>query len=136
MLNLSLPLPRRPAAGRKTTSAKLPLKLVHVWGMRIRLQVEMKAGDLALFDLTLDSKLRVCDLVALKVSDLVCTSGVRARMMILQRKTGRPVQFEMTEQTRRSLASWLTYKRLSHDDWLFPSSSKPTLKSLYQPWNA
>ncbi|WP_114226903.1 MULTISPECIES: tyrosine-type recombinase/integrase [Sphingomonas] len=124
MLNLSLPLPARPAASRKTTGAKLALKPVHVWGIRIRLQVAMKARDLALFDLALDSKLRGCDLVALKISDLVSASGVRSRVMILQHKTGRPVQFEVTEQTRRSIAAWLTYKRLAHGDWLFPSRSK------------
>ena len=124
MLNLSLPSPVRPAAGRKATGAKLALKPVHVWGIRIRLQVAMKARDLALFDLALDSKLRGCDLVALKVSDLVSASGVRSRVLILQRKTGRPVQFEVTEQTRRSIATWLTHKRLAHDDWLFPSRSK------------
>lgn len=124
MLNLSLPLPARSTAGRKATGAKLALKPVHVWGIRIRLQVALEARDLALFDLALDSKLRGCDLVALKVSDLVSASGVRSRVMILQRKTGRPVQFEVTEQTRRSIAAWLTHKRLAHGDWLFPSRSK------------
>jgi integrase len=97
---------------------------VHVWGIRIRLQVALKARDLALFDLALDSKLRGCDLVALKVSDLMSRSGVRSRVMILQRKTGRPVQFEVTEQTRRSVASWIEKKSLGPDDWLFPSRSK------------
>lgn len=124
MLNLSLPLPARPGAGRKATGAKLALKPVNVWGIRIRLQVAMKARDLALFDLALDSKLRGCDLVALKVSDLDSASGVRSRVKILQRKTGRPVQFEVTEQTRRSIAAWLTHKQLAHGDWLFPSRSK------------
>ena len=65
---------------------------MHVWGVRIRLQVALRARDLALFELALDSKLRGCDLVALKVSDLMSRSGVRSRVMILQRKTGRPVQ--------------------------------------------
>jgi hypothetical protein len=65
---------------------------VHVWGIRMRLQVARRAGDLALFDLALDSKLRDCDLVSLKVSDLISSSGVRSRVMILQRKTGRPVR--------------------------------------------
>lgn len=124
MLNLSLPLPARPGASRKATGAKLALKPVNVWGIRIRLQVAMKARDLALFDLALDSKLRGCDLVALKVSDLNSASGVRSRVMILQRKTRRPVQFEVTEQTQRSIAAWLTHNQMAHDDWLFPGRSK------------
>jgi integrase len=100
------------------------LKPVQVWGIRIRLQVQQRLRDLALFDLALDSKLRGCDLVALKVSDVTSGARVRSRAMILQRKTGRPVQFEITEQTRRSLAAWIDDKQLSGDDWLFPSRSK------------
>jgi integrase len=73
---------------------------------------------MALFDLALDSKLRGCDLVALKISDLMSGSGVQSRVMILQRKTGRPVQFEVTEQTRRSIAGWIEKMGLAHDDWL------------------
>ena len=84
----------------------------------------LRARDLALFDLALDSKLRGCDLAAMKVSDLVSASGVRSRVMILQRKTGRPVQFEVTEQTRRSVASWIERKGLGPGDWLFPSRKK------------
>jgi hypothetical protein len=105
MLNLSLPLHSRPAANRKITGAKLVIKPVHGWGIRIRLQVAMKARDLALFDLALDSKLRGCDLVALRVSDLVSASGVRSRVMILQRKSDRPVEFKVTEygQAARSV---------------------------------
>jgi integrase len=125
MLDLCLPTSAlRHYAGRKPTGAKLALKPVHVWGIRIRLQVEWRFRDLALFDLALDSKLRGCDLVALKVADIISSSGVRSRVVILQRKTGRPVQFEVTEQTRRSIASWIEAKGLSTDDWLFPSRSK------------
>ena len=107
MLDIPLHAPWHTAA-RRTTGAKLALKPVHVWGIRIRLQVALRTRDLALFDLALDSKLRGCDLVALKVSDLISASGVRTRVMILQRKTGRPVQFEVTEQARRSIASGRT----------------------------
>ena len=110
--------------GRGPTGAKLALKPVHVWGIRIRLQVASRLRDLALFDLALDSKLRGCDLVALRISALMSASGVKSRVMILQRKTGRPVQFEVTEQTRRSLAAWIDAKCLPADDWLFPSRSK------------
>ena len=101
------------------TGAKRALKPVHVWGIRVRLQVDQRLRDLALFDLGLDSKLRSCDLVALQVSDLVSGGRVRGRVSILQRKTGRPVQFEVTEQTRRSLSDWLATRPASQ--WVFPS---------------
>jgi integrase len=107
----------------RRTGTKLALKPVHVWGIRIRLQVARKLRDLALFDLALDSKLRACDLVALRVSDLVSGGRVRGRVMILQRKTGRPVQFEVTEQTRHSLTEWLEARRRADDEWIFPSRS-------------
>jgi hypothetical protein len=101
---------------RKPTGAKLALKPFHVWGIRVRLQVGHRARDLALFDLALDRKLRGCDLVQLKVSDLVSASGVKQRVMILQQKTGGPVQFEVTEQARRSIAAWIEGKRPGADD--------------------
>jgi integrase len=109
---------------RKPTGAKLALKPFHVWGIRVRLQVAHAVRDLALFDLALDSKLRGCDLVRLKVSDLLSSSGVKRRVVTVQQKTGRPVQFEVTEQTRRSIAAWVEGKRLGFDDWLFPSRVK------------
>lgn len=109
---------------RKATGAKLALKPVHIWGIRIRLQVASRARDLALFDLALDSKLRGCDLMALRVADVLSASGVKRRVMILQRKTGRPVQFEVAEQSRRSIAAWIEAKQLTFDDWLFPSRMK------------
>lgn len=111
-------------APRSPTGAKLALKPVHVWGIRVRLQVGCRARDLAMFDLALDSKLRGCDLVRLRVSDLLSASGVKRRVVILQRKTGRPVQFEVTEQTRRSIEAWVESKALAVEDWLFPSRMK------------
>lgn len=119
----SSPLARfRP--GHRPTGAKLALKPVHVWGIRIRLQVANASRDLALFDMALDSKLRGCDLVSLKVSDVISGDRIRSRVMILQRKTGRPVQFEVTEQARKSVAAWIEAKKLGPADWLFPSRSK------------
>jgi len=91
----------------------------------VRLQVGNRTRDLALFDLALDSKLRGCDLIRLKVSDLMSGNGVKRRVVILQQKTGRPVQFEVTEQARRSIAAWVDSKQLGSDDWLFPSRMKP-----------
>lgn len=121
MLNFS---PPRCDSGRKPTGAKLALKPVHVWGIRVRLQVAAKARDLALFDLALDSKLRGCDLASLKVRDLLSAGGVKRRVVILQRKTGRPVQFEVTDQARRSIGHWIEAKGLGAEDWLFPSRMK------------
>jgi len=111
-------------SGRKPTGAKLALKPVHVWGIRIRLQVACKARDLALFDLALDSKLRGCDVVSLTVGDILSACGVKRRVVILQQKTGRSVQFEVTEQARRSIAHWIEAKGLTAEDWLFPSRMK------------
>jgi integrase len=114
-----------PKPGRKPRGAKRALRPVHVWGVRIRLQVCCKTRDLALFNLALDSKLRGCDLVTLKVGDVVSGGCVKHRVVILQQKTGRPVQFEVTEEARRSLARWLEAKRLVETDWLFPSRMNP-----------
>lgn len=105
--------------------AKLPLKPMHVWGIRVRLQVEHRLRDLALFDIALDSKLRGCDVVALRIADLFAGGAPRTRGMIIQQKTGRPVQFEITEQTRRSIGGWLERRNGSSSDWLFPSRLHP-----------
>ena len=101
--------------------AKLPLRPMHVWAIRVRLQIERRLRDLALFDIALDSKLRGCDVVSLRLPDVVAAGALRRRAIVIQQKTGRPVQFEITEQTRRSLADWLTVRRGDLDGWLFPS---------------
>ena len=125
MLNIYLRTPGKlDHSGQKQTGAKLALKPFRAWGIRIRLQVANSFRDLALFDLALDSKLRGCDLTALKVSDLLSATGVRSRVTIRQRKTGRPVTFEVTQQTRRSIAYWFEAKGLAGGEWLFPSRSK------------
>ncbi len=119
------PLDQMIPVRRRVTGAKLALKPVHVWGIRIRLQVANRARDLALFELALDSKLRGCDLVRLRVSDITSAAGVKSRVLIMQRKTSRPVQFEVTEPTRRSVCAWIESKQLSPEAWLFPSRSRP-----------
>jgi integrase len=97
------------------------LKPKEVWAIRVRLQLERRWRDLALFNLAIDSKLRGCDLVRLRVND-VCVSGqVRDRATIIQRKTGRPVQFEITEQTRTAIRDWLADDALLGRRFLFPS---------------
>ena len=97
MLDAPLATYARTSCSPSAGGEKLALNSMHVWGIRIRLQVLRRARDLALFYLALDSKPRGCDLVSLKVSDLITWRGVRARVAILQQKTGRPVQFEVTE---------------------------------------
>ena len=101
--------------------AKLPLRPMHVWAIRVRLQIDGRVRDSALFDIALDSKLRGCDVVALRLPDILAAGSVRRRAIVIQQKTGRPVQFEITEQARRSLAGWLKVRRGEPDGWLFPS---------------
>src|SRR5947207_7889169 len=84
----------------KLLGQKPPLKLKEIWAIRIRLQLDHRTRDLALFDLAVDSKLRGCDLVALRVHDVVQGSRIASRAIVMQKKTPRPVQFEVTEQTR------------------------------------
>ena len=101
--------------------AKLPLRPMHVWAIRVRLQMASRIRDLALFDIALDSKLRGCDVVSLRVPDIVAAGAVRQRAIVVQQKTGRPVQFEITETARRAITDWLTVRRGAPDGWLFPS---------------
>ena len=107
------------------SGAKLPLRPMHVWGIRVRLQVERRVRDLALFDLAIDSKLRGCDVVALRIGDVISAGVPRRRAIVLQQKTGRPVQFEITDQTRQSIARWLERRPAYGGDWLFPSRQWP-----------
>ena len=100
---------------------KPPLKPRDVWAIRIRLQIQRKQRDLALFNLAIDSKLRSCDLVALRISDVAAGGSVKERAMIVQKKTGRPVQFELTEQTRGAIHAWITQCARNDQGYLFPS---------------
>ena len=88
---------------------KRPLRPREVWVIRVRLQLEKRKRDLALFNLAIDSKLRGCDLVQLRVNDVYLGGRVQDRATIIQRKTGRPVQFEITEQTRVAIDDWLAH---------------------------
>jgi integrase len=100
---------------------KRPLKPKEVWAIRVRLQLEERRRDLALFNLALDSKLRGCDLVRLQVND-VCVGGrVRDRATVIQRKTRRPVQFEITEQTRAAIRDWVANSVPGNGQYLFSS---------------
>ncbi len=101
---------------------KRPLKLQEIWAIRIRLQLGGRLRELALFNLAIDSKLRGCDLVLVRVADVLHSAGrVAARAVVMQKKTNRPVQFEITEKTRVAVATWIEARKLRHSDYLFPS---------------
>jgi integrase len=105
----------------KLVGQKAPFKLKEIWAIRVRLQLFRRARDLALFDLGIDSKLRACDLVRLKVRDVCHGDRVAARAIVMQQKTSRPVQFEITESTREAVAFWINEAGLRSEDYLFPS---------------
>jgi integrase len=105
----------------KLVGQKPPLKLKELWAIRIRLQLGHRTRELALFNLAIDSKLRGCDLVGLRVHDVVQGSRVASRAIVLQKKTQRPVQFEVTEQTRDAVAAWIAVAHLKPEQYLFPS---------------
>lgn len=113
--------PYRPWNRGKLVGQKPPLKPREVWAIRVRLQIANKKRDLALFNLSLDSKLRGCDLLSLKVSDVRTGGEVRHRTKIVQKKTGNPVQFEIMDQSRDAIRDWCDFKQLEQYDWLFPS---------------
>lgn len=105
----------------KLVGQKAPLRLKDIWAIRVRLQLAERTRELAMFNLAIDSKLRACDLVKLRVND-VCHGGrVSPRAIVMQQKTERPVQFEITEATRDAVATWITRGGLNPGDFLFPS---------------
>ena len=105
--------------------AKPPFKPKHVWAIREHLRTAKRIRDLALFDCALDAKLRGCDLVKLRVSDVAPGGSLRQRATVIQQKTGRPVPFEITDPTGEALKAWLALRGSRQDDWLFPSRSRP-----------
>ena len=105
----------------RVVGQKRPLKPKEVWTIRVQLQMKRSKRDLALFNLAIDNKLRGCDLVALRVDDIAAGGRVRDRAKIIQHKTGRPVQFELMEQTRVSLEKWLTTRPNDRGPYVFPS---------------
>lgn len=112
--------PRR-ITGGKLTGQKPALKMKEVWSIRARLELKKRVRDLALFNLAIDSKLRGCDLVQLKVEDVAAGGEVKARAIIVQQKTKRPVQFEITEHTRATVGALIRRRGLRASDYLFPS---------------
>lgn len=112
---------REPWNKNKLVGQKSPLKLKEIWAIRIRLELFQRVRDLALFNLAIDSKLHGCDLVKLKVRDISHGNQITARAIVMQQKTGIPVHFEITEQTRNSLYAWIEYAHLISEYFLFPS---------------
>lgn len=104
----------------KLTGAKPPLRQKHIWAIRSMLQIERRARDLAMFNLAIDSKLRGCDLVAIKIGDIAPNGYAIDRASVRQRKTGRPVRFELTEQTRQAIDEYLGRARKIPSNFLFP----------------
>ena len=105
----------------KTVGTKRPLTQKQIWAIRFFLDREGRLRDRALFDLAIDSKLRGCDLVKIKIGDLVSGADIRTRAIVIQQKTGKPVQFELTADVRASLFSWLERRGGTVHDYAFPS---------------
>ena len=105
----------------KLVGQKAPLKPKEIWAIRVRLQVYHRTRELALFDLGIDSKLRACDLLKLKVRDVCHGERIAVRAIVVQQKTSRPVQFEITELTRTALTDWIRLSGLASENFLFPS---------------
>ena len=105
----------------KLVGQKPPLKPKDIWAIRIHLQNAHAVRDLAMFNLAIDSKLRGCDLVNLRVRDISHGNQILTRAMVVQRKTQRPVQFELTEPTRVAVAAWIAKAMLKTEHFLLPS---------------
>ncbi len=113
--------PRAAWNAGKNVGTKRPLTQKQIWAIRFHLDREGRLRDKALFDLAIDSKLRGCDLVKIKIADIVAGGDIRSRAILIQQKTNRPVQFELTADVRATLSSWLERRGGSISDYLFPS---------------
>jgi site-specific recombinase XerC len=123
MSTANLPVIRacRPAWNKgRIVGQKRPLLPKHVWAIRVRLEIAKNVRDLAPFNLAIDSKLRGCDLVKLLVADVYAAGQVKDRASIIQSKTGKPVRFEISEGTRKSLATWLAEPMMIGSQHLWP----------------
>jgi integrase len=114
---------RAPWNKGKIVGQKAPLKLREIWAIRVRLQLRCDLRDLALFNLAIDSKLRACDLLGLRVGDIAHENHVNSRAVVVQCKARRPVQFEITEMSRDAINAWARAAGLRSSDHLFPSRS-------------
>jgi hypothetical protein len=113
----------------KLVGQKAPFKLKEIWAIRVRLQLAERRRELALFNLAIDSKLRACDLVKLRVRDVCRGQSVASRTIVLQQKTQRPVQFEITEPTREAVGVWIGHVCAAYSQAAF------TARRIYPPGN-
>lgn len=124
MSNEQLPALRPPRSvwnkGR-IVGQKRPLAPKHVWSIRVRLEMAGNLRDLALFNTAIDSKLRGCDLVRMKVRDVYAAGSAKERTSVIQSKTGKPVRFEITETTRHALQRWIADSEMTGSEFLWPS---------------
>ena len=120
------PAPKRvPWNKGKLTGAKPPLRPKHVWSIRTKLQIEGRTRDLAMFNLAIDSKLRGCDVVAIRVEDVAAGGYTADRATVRQRKTKRPVRFELSEQTRQAVDDYLKATGKRPGEFLFTGRRGP-----------
>jgi integrase len=132
-------IPPLPASTRvpwnkgKLIGAKPPLRQKHVWAIRGMLQNGRNRRDLAMFNLAIDSKLRGCDVITMKVEDVAPNGYAVDRATVRQRKTGRPVRFELTEHTRQAVDAYLKSSRKKHGEFLFagPKSGRSVTPRQY-----
>lgn len=123
---------REPWNKGKLVGQKAPLKLKEIWSIRIRLELSHRIRDLALFNLAIDSKLRACDLVKLKVRDISHGNQITARAIVMQQKTGLPVHFEITEPTRNSIYAWLELAQLRSERFSISQPHSRLTTFIYQ----
>lgn len=114
-------LRREPWNKGKIVGQKAPFKPKDIWALRVRLQMEDRVRELALLNLGIDSKLRGCDLVSLRVRDVCHGDQVASRAVVMQHKTQRAVQFEITGAAREAVQRWIRHAGLKSEDFLFPS---------------
>jgi integrase len=112
---------REPWNKGKIVGQKAPFKVKDIWALRARLHMEDRVRELAIFNLGIDSKLRGCDLVGVKVRDICHGDQEAGRAVVMQHKTERPVQFEITQVTREAVQKWIKQAGLRSEDFLFPS---------------
>jgi integrase len=117
---------RRPWNAGRLLGSKRALKPQQVWAIRFLLDREGHLRDRALFDLAIDSKLRGCDIVKMRIGDVTSGGRIKSRAIVVQQKTGRPVQFELLGPARSSLLAWLELREGSLNDYVFPSRVDPS----------
>ena len=116
---------REPWNKGKLIGQKPPLRPKHVWSIRTKLQIGGRTRDLAMFNLAIDSKLRGCDVVALKVEDVAPNGCAVDRATVRQKKTGQPVRFELTEQTRQAIDDYIRAAGRKPGEFLFAGRRGP-----------